>query len=90
MDEIRLWKESGWYIASIPALGITDQGETLDELRKELKEAVELSVESILEDGRKARRPKYRETREFFVTSILNRVDGIIAKKFGKAILAKA
>ncbi len=90
MDDIRIWKEDGWYIANIPALGISDQGRTLRELKKELKEAVELSIESILEDEMKVKLAKSKEVRDLLVVSVLNRIDGVIAKKFGKAILARA
>lgn len=38
-------KEGKWYVAHAVELGVTSQGETLEEARKNLQEAVELFLE---------------------------------------------
>ncbi|MCL6533587.1 MAG: type II toxin-antitoxin system HicB family antitoxin [Armatimonadetes bacterium] len=43
-------KEGDWYIARCVELGVTTQGRTLDEARANLREAVELYIESFGED----------------------------------------
>ncbi len=47
---IKIWKEEGWHIATCPELGVTSQGKTLSEAKKNLKEAAELQMECILDD----------------------------------------
>ena len=39
-------KEGEWYIARCPELDVTSQGKTLEEAKDNLKEAVELYIES--------------------------------------------
>lgn len=39
-------KEEEWYVARCPELNVTSQGETLEEATENLKEAVELYLES--------------------------------------------
>lgn len=39
-------KEEDWYVARCPELHVTSQGETLEEATENLKEAVELYIES--------------------------------------------
>lgn len=39
-------KEDRWYVAHCLELGVVSQGETIEEARSNLKEAVELYVES--------------------------------------------
>ncbi|MBF0538243.1 MAG: type II toxin-antitoxin system HicB family antitoxin [Nitrospirae bacterium] len=39
-------KEDNFYIARCPILGVTTQGETLDESQANIKEAIELYIES--------------------------------------------
>ena len=43
---IKIWKGEKYYIARVPELGVTTQGRTLLEARKNLREAVELHLES--------------------------------------------
>jgi predicted RNase H-like HicB family nuclease len=41
-------KEEKWYIAHCVELGVVSQGKTIEEARANLKEAVELYVESFM------------------------------------------
>lgn len=43
---ISITKEEKFYIARCPELGVTSQGETLDEAQENIKEAIELYIES--------------------------------------------
>ena len=90
MDDIKIWKEEGWYIANIPALGIVDQAKTLKGLKKELKEAIELSIESIIIDELKVTGKKVSGLRELLTSAVLNKVDTAISRKQGKVIVASA
>jgi predicted RNase H-like HicB family nuclease len=49
MSEIEVWKEHGVYAARIPSLHINTQAKTLKELKKNLKEAIEVTIEGLLE-----------------------------------------
>ena len=52
--QIERERESGIYVAYIPNLpGAHTEGETLDEVRENLKEVAELILESLNEDERK-------------------------------------
>ena len=39
-------KEADWYVARCPELGVTSQGSSLEDAKTNLKEAVELYIES--------------------------------------------
>lgn len=43
---VAITKEDNFYIARCPSLGVTTQGETLDEAEANIKEAIELYIES--------------------------------------------
>lgn len=45
----KIWKEDKYYIARCPELGVTTQGKTLAEAKKNLKEAVELHLETMVD-----------------------------------------
>jgi predicted RNase H-like HicB family nuclease len=51
--KVRLEKdEDGWYIATVPALpGCISQGKTEKEALKNIKEAIELHISMLAEDG---------------------------------------
>ncbi len=51
--KVRLEKdEDGWYIATVPALpGCISQGKTEKEALKNVKEAIELHISMLTEDG---------------------------------------
>ena len=57
---IKVWTEDNHYIAEIPSRHIIDQAESISELKKNLKEAVELTVESLVKDdlGLKGKKAK--------------------------------
>jgi len=46
---IKIIKGEKYFIARIPELGITTQGKTREEAKKNLKEAVQLHLESLIE-----------------------------------------
>ena len=61
-------RESG-YVAYVPALkGCVSQGETRDEAVKNIKEAVEVYIEALLEDGLPVPTEAGRETLEVEVS----------------------
>lgn len=43
---ILIEKEEKWYVAHCVELGITSQGKTIDEAKENIKEAIELYIES--------------------------------------------
>lgn len=45
---IRIWKGGKYYIARVPELGVTTQGRTLLEAKKNLQEATRLHLESMI------------------------------------------
>ncbi len=47
---ISIQKEDKFYIARCPELGVTSQGESLEETQANIKEAIELYIESFGED----------------------------------------
>ena len=51
--KVRIQKdEDGWYVATVPALpGCISQGKTEKEARENIKEAIELHLSSLAEDG---------------------------------------
>jgi predicted RNase H-like HicB family nuclease len=49
--DIKITKSEGVYTAVIPELHIVDQADTISELRSNLRDAIELTVEYILERG---------------------------------------
>jgi len=46
---IDIHKGEKFFIARVPELGVTTQGKTLEEAKKNLKEAVQLHLESMVE-----------------------------------------
>mgnify|MGYP001601933197 CR=1 FL=1 len=57
-------KEGKWFIARSAELGVTTQGKTIEEAKKNLKEAVLLYLDDM------PRMKKYLAERDTFVTSI--------------------
>jgi predicted RNase H-like HicB family nuclease len=44
--------EDGFYVATVPSLpGCVSQGKTMDEAKANVKEAIELHLKALLEDG---------------------------------------
>ncbi len=48
MDAVKIWKENGLYVARIDVLHINTQTKTLKELKKNLKEAIDVAVEGMV------------------------------------------
>ena len=48
MNDMRIFRSEGWYVAEIPSLHVVTRGKTLTSLRKNLKEAIEVEVEGLL------------------------------------------
>lgn len=46
---VKIFKGEKFFIAIVPELGVTTQGKTLEEAKKNLKEAVQLHLESVVE-----------------------------------------
>lgn len=46
---INIQKGEKYFVARIPELGVTTQGKTIEEAKKNLKEAVQLHLESMVE-----------------------------------------
>ncbi len=46
---IKIWKGEKYYIARVPELGVTTQGKTLLEAKNNLREAVQLHLESMID-----------------------------------------
>ena len=47
---ISIQKEGKFYVARCPELGVTSQGESIEETQANIKEAIELYIESFGED----------------------------------------
>ena len=45
---VSIIKENNFFVARCPDLGVTSQGETLEEAQANIKEAIELYIESFL------------------------------------------
>ena len=43
---VLITKEKNWYVARCPELDVTSQGKTIEKAKENLKEAVELYIES--------------------------------------------
>ena len=43
---VLITKEKNWYVARCPELDVTSQGKTIEKAKKNLREAVELYIES--------------------------------------------
>ena len=45
---VEIYKVEKFFIARVPELGVTTQGKTIEEAKKNLKEAVQLHLESLI------------------------------------------
>lgn len=50
--DVRTGTNKPCYSAYCPTLGVADDGDTIDEAIKNIKEAIELYVEAMIEDGK--------------------------------------
>ena len=58
-------KEDDWYVARCPELGVTSQGRDVESARANLREAIELYLETWgVPDGRPAESPEFWTTVE--------------------------
>ena len=48
MNDMRIFKSEGWYVAEIPSLHVVTRAKTINSLRKNLKEAIEVAVEGLI------------------------------------------
>lgn len=48
MEIVEIWKENGMYAARVPSLHVNTQAKTLKELKKNIKEAIDVAVEGII------------------------------------------
>lgn len=48
----RIGTKKQCYVASCPTLGVVDDGDTVEEALKNIKEAIELYVECLIEEGK--------------------------------------
>lgn len=46
---VKIWKDEKFYVARVPELGVTTQGRTKEEAKKNLREAVELHLEAMVD-----------------------------------------
>ncbi|MDE1833455.1 MAG: type II toxin-antitoxin system HicB family antitoxin [Candidatus Micrarchaeota archaeon] len=86
---IRVWKEGNSYGAEIPSLHIVDQGSTMAELKANLKEAIELTVESLVKDDLNLKGKKAKEAIQLLTKPLVASLD-LIQTKNGKRVLAMA
>lgn len=49
MSDLKVFKSEGWYVAEMPSLHVVTRAKTMKALEKNLKEAIEVAVEGILE-----------------------------------------
>ncbi|HVC58009.1 MAG TPA: type II toxin-antitoxin system HicB family antitoxin [Candidatus Acidoferrales bacterium] len=49
MSDLKVSKSEGWYVAEIPSLHVVTRAKTLSALKKNLKEAIEVAVDGLLE-----------------------------------------
>ena len=87
---IRVWKENSHYVAEIPSLHIVDQGEDMNDLRKNLKEAIELTAESLVRDDLKLKGKKAKEAIAMIATPLIASLDFVMVQKARKLLLGAA
>ncbi len=62
--------EDGWFVATVPSLpGVVSQGKTKEEAEKNVREAIELHLETLLESGIPIQKEKNKQI-EFLDVSI--------------------
>lgn len=49
MQNLRISKSEGWYVAELPSLHVVTRAKSMRELEKNLKEAVALAIEGLIE-----------------------------------------
>lgn len=87
---IKVWREGEHYIAEIPSLNIVDQGSSVGDLKSNLKEAIELTVESMVKDDLKLKGKKARDAIALLVKPLLASLDFIQIKSRPALAVARA
>ncbi|MGI0135122.1 MAG: type II toxin-antitoxin system HicB family antitoxin [Candidatus Micrarchaeaceae archaeon] len=49
MNGVRVFRSEGWYVAEIPSLHVVTRARNPAQLKKNLKEAIEVAVDGLLE-----------------------------------------
>lgn len=49
MSNLRIFRSGGWYVAELPSLHVVTRARTLSSLKRNLKEAVEVAIDGLLE-----------------------------------------
>ena len=49
MADLRVFRSEGWFVAEVPSLHVVTRAKTLKGLEKNLKEAVEVAIEGLME-----------------------------------------
>lgn len=65
-----IWKEEGGYVSKCPELGVASAGDTPDEAKKNLREAIELYLENAEELGMLEDLKGSFETEEKYTTTV--------------------
>ncbi|MCL5680110.1 MAG: type II toxin-antitoxin system HicB family antitoxin [Candidatus Marsarchaeota archaeon] len=86
---IKVWTEDNHYIAEIPSLHIVDQAESISELKKNLKEAVELTVESLVKDDLGLKGKKAKDAIDLLSKPLVASLE-ILSQKNGRAVFDTA
>ncbi|MHB1830143.1 MAG: hypothetical protein ACYCO0_02005 [Candidatus Micrarchaeaceae archaeon] len=48
MNDIRIFRSEGWYVAEIPSLHVVIRARNITSLRKNLTEAIDVAVEGLI------------------------------------------
>jgi len=57
--KVLIEKSDNWYVATVPSLpGCVSQGKTEEEAKRNVKEAIELHINSLIREGMPLRLPK--------------------------------
>lgn len=49
MNDLKISKSEGWYVAELPSLHVVTRAKSLKGLEKNLKEAVDVAIEGLIE-----------------------------------------
>ena len=49
MNDLKISKSEGWYVAEVPSLHVVTRARSITSLRKNLKEAIEVAVDGLVE-----------------------------------------
>ncbi|MGD0728615.1 MAG: hypothetical protein ABR981_00885 [Candidatus Micrarchaeaceae archaeon] len=83
---IKVWKEGNYYIAEIPTLHIG----SISNLKRNLKEAIVLTVESLVKDDLKLKGKKAKNAIDTLTVPLIASLNTLPQKKRPVSIMAKA